>query len=180
MYLIIDNDNSVSRRWIALQNSLAGLFCASLASSADTSTHLPTLTFPPEGLLPTLLNSSHNYFLHRTTLPAERLCTENLTPFLKLLPCKSRAGLAELLNPHALVGADWHGMGVHVKWVDESSIELKMIIRSVFNPVRMTYARRSTLLMLPRVHTSLSGYRLDFSVAFQGRSYEDMSCSFTK
>ena len=32
-------------------------------------------------------------------LPREVVCTENLTPLVKLLPCRQRAGLATLLNP---------------------------------------------------------------------------------
>lgn len=33
------------------------------------------------------------------SLPREAVCTENLTPLMRLLPCRQRAGLATLLNP---------------------------------------------------------------------------------
>jgi phosphatidylinositol glycan class T len=53
--------------------------------------------------------------LRHATLPAERVCTENLTPFLKLLPCPACAGVAALLEPHKIFDADWHGLGMHVR-----------------------------------------------------------------
>jgi Gpi16 subunit, GPI transamidase component len=37
------------------------------------------------------------------------------TPFLKLLPCPARVGVAALLEPHNIFDSDWHGLGVHVR-----------------------------------------------------------------
>ena len=51
----------------------------------EQRTTSPSLTFLPEGDLP----PSMTYQLRHGTLPSENVCTENLTPFLKLLPCKS-------------------------------------------------------------------------------------------
>lgn len=144
---------SANERWSTLQNSFGGLFCSSLSATSDAylpSSSSPTLTFTPMGPLPltSLSNSSSNtdsqppYHLRRRTWPSERLCTENLTPFLKLLPCKRRAGLAQLLDPHKLVGADWHGMGVHTTWVQDGErrgVELELMVRAVFDPVRMSF-----------------------------------------
>lgn len=45
-------------------------------------------------------------------LPAENLCTENLTPFIKLLPCKGLSGLSALMRPYVLLAHEWHAMGV--------------------------------------------------------------------
>ena len=36
-------------------------------------------------------------------LPKEPVCTENLTPWLKLLPCRDEAGLAQLLGSRGSV-----------------------------------------------------------------------------
>lgn len=44
------------------------------------------------------------------TLPREGLCTENLTPMLRMLPCRAEAGLATLLNPLMFV-CDCNGEG---------------------------------------------------------------------
>lgn len=67
--------------------------------------------------------------------PSEHICTENLTPFLKLLPCKGKAGIAELLSPYRVFDADWHGMSVSVRKVEEG-VELKMGVSAVLDPVR--------------------------------------------
>ena len=67
-------------------------------------------TFEPEGvhhasMLPNL------QLLHGS-LPHEVVCTENLTPFLKLLPCKGKAGISSLLDGHKLFDASWQVMAI--------------------------------------------------------------------
>ena len=124
---------SVDERWKDLRNALAGLFCASLGSLDDQRTTSPVLTFQPEGDLPW---SSASHELRHATLPSEHVCTENLTPFLKLLPCKARSGIATLLNPHRLFDADWHGMGVHVRYLEGAGVEVRLAFQAVLNPVR--------------------------------------------
>ncbi|KAF5315239.1 hypothetical protein D9619_007502 [Psilocybe cf. subviscida] len=138
--------SSIDERWKGLRNALAGLFCASVGSLDALRTTSPPQSFSPEGSLPALATSSSSkplpYHVRHATLPSENVCTENLTPFLKLLPCKSRAGLARLLNPHRLFDADWHGMGVHVLWRDgkddngEGGVEVRLTFQTVMNPLR--------------------------------------------
>ncbi|KAK5007475.1 Subunit of the glycosylphosphatidylinositol transamidase complex-like protein, partial [Cryomyces antarcticus] len=71
------------------------------------------MTFEPEG---THSNASmRNLHLLHGTLPHEVVCTENLTPFLKLLPCKGKAGISSLLDGHKLFDANWQTMAVDVK-----------------------------------------------------------------
>lgn len=48
-------------------------------------------------------------------LPHEVVCTENLTPFLKLLPCKGKAGISSLLDGHKLFDASWQTMSIDVR-----------------------------------------------------------------
>lgn len=126
---------SVDERWKGTQNALAGLFCASLGSMNSQRTTSPTRAFPPHGALP-LLPSNSSYALRHAHLPSENVCTENLTPFLKLLPCPARAGIATLLNPHKLFDADWHGLGINVVWKEGGVVELTMTVQAVFDPVR--------------------------------------------
>ncbi|KAJ2764200.1 Subunit of the glycosylphosphatidylinositol transamidase complex-like protein, partial [Coemansia nantahalensis] len=45
-------------------------------------------------------------------LARENVCTENLTPWIKQLPCQAQSGLAALLNPHRLYNMHYHSMGV--------------------------------------------------------------------
>ncbi|KAI0727123.1 Gpi16 subunit GPI transamidase component [Fomitopsis betulina] len=134
-----DGPVSVDSRWRGLRNALAGLFCASLGSLDEQRTTSPTLTFQPEGSLP---NKAANYQLRHATLPSEHVCTENLTPFLKLLPCKSLSGIASLLNPHMLLDADWHGLGVHVRYVEGAGVEVRLASQAVLDPVRLSRVKR--------------------------------------
>lgn len=74
--------------------------------------------------------------MRHASLPSEHVCTENLTPFLKLLPCKSLSGIASLLNPNRLFDADWHGMSVHVLWKETEGVEVRLTFQTVSDPVR--------------------------------------------
>jgi len=124
---------SVNDRWKGLRNALAGLFCASLGSMDELRTTSPTQSFLPEGSLPQW-DAPHQ--IRHASLPSENVCTENLTPFLKLLPCKSFSGIASLLNPHRLFDANWHGMGVHVLWRENLGVEVRLTFQSVSDPLR--------------------------------------------
>ena len=130
---------SIDDRWIGLRNALAGLFCASLGSLDDRRTSSPVSAFPLSSV--PFRHDSIPYALRYATLPSEHVCTENLTPFLKLLPCKSRAGLAELLNPQRIFDADWHGLGAHVRST-EAGVELSLGAQAVLDPVRRSGGKR--------------------------------------
>lgn len=103
----------------------------------DMRTTSPAYAFRPEGKLPRFTRNE-TYQLRHASLPSEHVCTENLTPFLKLLPCKSAAGIASLLNPHRLFDADWHGMGIHVTWNEVEGVKLQLSFQAVFDPVRLS------------------------------------------
>ncbi len=68
------------------------------------------MTFEPAGDHSNA-STPHLHLLHGT-LPREVVCTENLTPFLKLLPCKGKAGIASLLDGHKLFDASWQTMAI--------------------------------------------------------------------
>ncbi|KAL4247935.1 GPI transamidase component PIG-T [Abortiporus biennis] len=127
---------SVDQRWSGLRNALSGLFCASIGSLDEQRTTSPDFTFQPKGYLPEW-SSSHQ--IRHGTLPSEHVCTENLTPFLKLLPCKSVSGIATLLNPHKLFDADWHGLGVHVRYLHDVGIEVRLSFQTVADPIRYSF-----------------------------------------
>lgn len=98
-------------KWITLTQSLSGLFCASLNFVDSTRTTRPVVSFEPTGDHPKV-NGLH--LLHGT-LPGEVVCTENLTPFLKLLPCKGKAGISTLFDGHKLFDAAWQSMSVDMR-----------------------------------------------------------------
>ena len=51
---------------------------------------------------------------HRGALPLETVCTENLAPWLQLLPCRDRAGVGALLHPHRLYGLPYHSLALRL------------------------------------------------------------------
>ena len=140
VYLCVDpnmhvprHNRSVKQKWTGLTNSLGGLFCSSLNNLDDKMTVSPAFTFSPS-----LSSSSNSPFFH-ALLPLEKPCTENLTPFISQLPCRSAAGLAELLNPFKLFDANWQKLAVHVVKDPESGhVEIKLEFEAVQDPVRMT------------------------------------------
>ena len=93
----------------------------------STRTSRPVMTFEPLGEHRNTL--PRNLHLLHGTLPREVVCTENLTPFLKLLPCKGKAGIASLLDGHKLFDATWQTMSVDVRPVcplDEEDCIMEM------------------------------------------------------
>jgi hypothetical protein len=78
------DEPSIDEQQKALQNPLSGLFCARL--DGHPAHDLPTRALPPTGDLPRL-SASHKHNLRHAMLSAQRVCTEILNPFLKLLPC---------------------------------------------------------------------------------------------
>ncbi|KAF5360885.1 hypothetical protein D9756_004535 [Leucocoprinus leucothites] len=137
----VEGSESVDDRWKGLRNALAGLFCASLGSLDEQRTTSPDRAFFPQGMLPDWSgNVTHQ--LRHASLPSEHVCTENLTPFLKLLPCKSLSGISSLLNPHRVFDADWHGMGVHVSWLGAAGVQVRLTFQSVMDPLR--YSRNTS------------------------------------
>jgi GPI-anchor transamidase subunit T len=71
------------------------------------------MSFTPEGQHPNM--TTGNMHLLHGVLPKEVVCTENLTPFLKLLPCKGKVGISTLLDGHKLFDASWQSMAIDVR-----------------------------------------------------------------
>ena len=103
---LLQNTTSVDQDWIGLTNTLSGKFCASLNFLDKTKTTTSAIVFPV---------SSPSHVVRRFgRLPREIACTENLTPWIKLLPCTSKAGLASLLNAYKIYGANYNSMTIQV------------------------------------------------------------------
>ncbi|KAL1898497.1 Subunit of the glycosylphosphatidylinositol transamidase complex-like protein [Sporothrix stenoceras] len=110
-WLDAQTDEEADEKWLTLTNALSGLFCASLNFIDGTRTTRPVMSFQPEGDHPANTSMQLLY----GTLPREVVCTENLTPFLKLLPCKGKTGIASLLDGHKLFDASWQSMAIDVR-----------------------------------------------------------------
>ncbi|XP_030588708.1 GPI transamidase component PIG-T [Archocentrus centrarchus] len=130
-----DSVTDVDATWKELTNVLSGIFCASLNFIDSTNTVQPSASFKPLGIG----NETDHRFLRYATLPREIVCTENLTPWKKLLPCGSKAGLAVLLKSEKLFHSSFHSQAVHIRSVCQdrqcktTSWELRQTLNSVFD-----------------------------------------------
>jgi phosphatidylinositol glycan class T len=117
--------------WRKLVYTLSGLFCASLNFIDEAQTTFPVKSFKPFGDI-----DSHNkgLYLLRGALPREPVCTENLTPFVKLLPCKGKAGISSLLDGHKIFDAQWQGMAIDV-WPICSGVSCRFKMTQTINAV---------------------------------------------
>ncbi|XP_007936574.1 GPI transamidase component PIG-T [Orycteropus afer afer] len=106
-----DTVTDVDQSWKELSNVLSGIFCASLNFIDSSNTVTPTASFKPLGLT----NGSDHRFLRYAVLPREVVCTENLTPWKKLLSCSSKAGLSVLLKADRLFHTSYHSQAVHIR-----------------------------------------------------------------
>ncbi len=95
-HFCLDRDE-VDANWLDLVNSLSGLFCSSFNFVTLANTIAPVWSFGAEGVSDAAAagsnRSTHARYAH---LPREIVCTENLTPWKKLLPCESH------VRPHLL------------------------------------------------------------------------------
>lgn len=91
----------------------------------------------PTGPVESNLNVSS--LLRYASLPREIVCTENLTPWKKLLPCESSRGFSALLNSRMIHNTNYHSIGVHVRKVctsedcAETQLEIKQTVSLVYD-----------------------------------------------
>ncbi|XP_016364631.1 GPI transamidase component PIG-T-like [Sinocyclocheilus rhinocerous] len=128
-----DTVSDVDGNWKELTNVLSGIFCASLNFIDMTNTVQPSASFKPLGLG----NATDHRFLRYATLPREIVCTENLTPWKKLLPCGSKAGLAVLMKSEKLFHSSFHSQAVHIRPIcqDEQCTSKAWELRQTLNVV---------------------------------------------
>ena len=101
--------------WDALTAHMGGLFCASLSRMNGREIVVePALAFSRWNGARDAAQSTRRK--KHGSLPSESACVENLTPFLKLLPCRDRAGIAEALASRTtLFGAPYVSMSTLVE-----------------------------------------------------------------
>nr|XP_006639610.1 PREDICTED: GPI transamidase component PIG-T [Lepisosteus oculatus] len=130
-----DSVSDVDRAWKELTNVLSGIFCASLNFIDSTNTVQPSASFKPLGIG----NVTEHRFLRYAVLPREIVCTENLTPWKKLLPCGSKTGIAMLLKSEKLFHTSFHSQAVHIRPVCQDGAcrstawELRQTLSVVFD-----------------------------------------------
>ncbi|KAF3435960.1 hypothetical protein FNV43_RR23052 [Rhamnella rubrinervis] len=120
----------VDASWKNLTHALSGLFCASI-NFLESST---TYSAPDWGFRPA--SGSLRY----GTLPREAVCTENLTPWLKLLPCRDKAGIAALLDRPSIYKGYYHSQRLRLTSTEfdlegvDSGIVLEQTLTVVLQP----------------------------------------------
>lgn len=131
----------VDKKWKELTAALSGLLCASLNFIDSSNSISPELSFRLSGA-DNLFNPLNHTHLRYATLPREIVCTENLTPWKKLLPCDSKKGLATLLNAGHIHNTNYHSLGIHLRQIckpdsncEEPIIELKQTVSLVYDLV---------------------------------------------
>ncbi|CAB4291238.1 unnamed protein product [Prunus armeniaca] len=88
----------VDESWKNLIHALSGLFCASINFLESSTSYLA----PEWGYRPTPGS------LRYGTLPREAVCFENLTLWLKLLPCRDKAGISALMDRPSIYKGFYH------------------------------------------------------------------------
>ncbi|KAI1490885.1 Gpi16 subunit [Biscogniauxia mediterranea] len=154
-WLEADTDDEADHKWLTLTNALSGLFCASLNFIDQTRTIRPAMSFRPEGNHPN--STLENTHLLHGVLPHEVVCTENLTPFLKLLPCKGKSGISSLLDGHKLFDASWQSMAIDIRPVcppsgGECVLEIEQTIDMVLDIERSKRPRGNPIPRPPPGH----------------------------
>uniref|UniRef100_A0A5B6ZL66 Putative GPI transamidase component PIG-T n=1 Tax=Davidia involucrata TaxID=16924 RepID=A0A5B6ZL66_DAVIN len=125
--------HQIDASWKNLTHSLSGLFCSSI-NFLESST---TYSSPDWGFQPSLGN------LRYGTLPREAVCTENLTPWLKLLPCRDKAGLSALMDRPSIYRGFYHSQRLRLTAAEfdsvgmNSGIVLEQTLTVVLQPVTL-------------------------------------------
>lgn len=114
----------IDATWKNLTHTLSGLFCASI-NFLESST---AFSAPRWGFK---LNEGN---LRYGALPREAVCTENLTPWLKLLPCRDKAGIASLLYRPSVYKGYYHSQKLKLKSSQSLGIILDQTLTVVLQP----------------------------------------------
>jgi phosphatidylinositol glycan class T len=141
VWAVIEAENAHEgfKQWLTLVNSLSGLFCASLNFIDSAKTVFPLKSFAPTTEIP-LFNPNNTLFLLRAALPSEPVCTENLTPFVKFLPTRGKAGLASLLDGHRVFESEWHMMSIDIETrceTDACNFSMSQKVNAVLDVARV-------------------------------------------
>ena len=120
------NVDAAKKSWLRLTKTLSGFFCASLNFIDDHITTYPKYAVEEIDNVQYSPEIGNKLYLLRAALPSEPVCTENLTPFLKLLPTRGKSGISSLLDGHKVFDSLWHGMSIDVttKCDDENNSQL--------------------------------------------------------
>ena len=130
-------DKSYMERWAELKLGLSGLLCSSFDLIDEKNTYFSERAFPGQ-----IVGS----------LGREAFCTENLTPWLALLPCRNAAGLASLLSPLQLFTGDYHSMTLALSRSPDDMNAIKVVQTFTAVVGKSTFTRGKDLAWLLADH----------------------------
>ncbi|CAI5705412.1 hypothetical protein KXD40_000062 [Peronospora effusa] len=116
LQVVLRGDTNAQQRWRGITSELGGIFSASLSqmNEAVVTGLLPSSTPQELGAFPMTNADSEHVFLHGS-LAREELCTENLTPWLKMLPCRAISGLGSLIDSINALSGEYLSMSLLAK-----------------------------------------------------------------
>ena len=95
----VDTEEKADRLWRSLKSDIGGLYCASLSKIEDTHTVREEIGDRKRFRFGDVLAESNSTQRFYGVLTQEALCTENLTPWLNMLPCRGSSGIASTIDP---------------------------------------------------------------------------------
>ncbi|TMW66520.1 hypothetical protein Poli38472_004285 [Pythium oligandrum] len=101
-------------RWKGVTSELGGIFSASLNQMDETTvtTLLASSSSEELGAYATVGAGHNPTQFWQASLPREEFCTENLAPWLKMLPCRAHAGFGALIDPIQVLSSEYLTMSV--------------------------------------------------------------------
>lgn len=180
-------DGQIDATWGNLTHALSGLFCASLnflessvmvakpvrAFMSNQSKAEEFFFSDSDGFVdkaskknrnPKGVQAAYGGRVRYGALPREAVCTENLTPWLKLLPCRDKAGLAALLDRPTIYKGWYHSLRLYIRsneFVEHVSGEHKgTLLQQTLSLVIQPYENPSSHDFGPKLHPSWSLFSL--------------------
>lgn len=98
--------------WIQLIKTLSGIFCTSLDLRYEKEFFFSDFFNKQFLFSKEIISENNQLFSFKLILPEESVCTENLIPFLKMLPTKGKHGISSLLSGHSIFSSLWNSMSL--------------------------------------------------------------------
>lgn len=120
------NKTEAISNWNILMSELSGTFCSSVNFiNSEKITFINDIqSYYDVDLLDQIpiTNEDNEMFFLRGSLANEAVCTENLSPFLRILPTNGKTGLSSLINGNRLFDSYWNSMSIDIntKCTDET------------------------------------------------------------
>jgi len=107
-------EEDLEKKWKSLKSEVGGLYCTSLSMIGDTHTvrEDEKKKYHFANVVPSSNEKNERRFYG--VLPKEALCTENLTPWLNMLPCRDSSGIASTIDPLKIFSNPYYAITIEV------------------------------------------------------------------